>query len=140
MSNLKIFISSTFIDLSESRSELRRWIQGLFNLDLVVMETFGSDSAPPEINSVRRVRECDFFIGIYAHRYGTIDGSSGKSITELEFDEAQIAYSQGTLKDVLIYIINSNSLWLSEFKETKSPQIECLERLKSKVKNQCCPI
>jgi len=37
------------------------------------METFGSDDAPPEISSVRRVRESDLFVGIYARRYGSID-------------------------------------------------------------------
>lgn len=84
MSTPKIFLSSTFVDLSSVRDELRKWLAGLFGIQLVVMETFGSDVAPPEINSVRRVRECDLFVGIYAHRYGTIDKDSGKSITELE--------------------------------------------------------
>jgi hypothetical protein len=86
MSVPKIFVSSTFVDLSAARGEICKWLTGLFGSELIVMETFGSDAAPPEINSVRRVRECDLFIGIYAHRCGTIDESSGKSITELELD------------------------------------------------------
>ena len=84
MSVPKIFVSSTFVDLSAVRGEICKWLTGLFGAELIVMETFGSDAAPPEISSVRRVRECDLFVGIYAHRYGTINESSGKSITELE--------------------------------------------------------
>jgi hypothetical protein len=83
MDTPKVFLSSTFVDLAAVRGEISKWLTGLFEAKLIVMESLGSDSAPPEINSVRRVRECDLFVGIYAHRYGTIDGRSGKSITEL---------------------------------------------------------
>ena len=50
------------------------------------METAGSDAAPPNVLSVRRVRECDLFVGIYARRYGSIDTATGKSKTQLELD------------------------------------------------------
>jgi hypothetical protein len=84
MDTPKVFLSSTSVDLSSVRAEISKWLTGLFETKLIIMETFGSDAAPPEINSVRRVRECDLFVGIYAHRYGTIDEASGASITELE--------------------------------------------------------
>lgn len=107
----------------------------MFDTKLVVMETFGSDSAPPDINSVRRVRECDLFIGIYAHRYGTIDERSGKSITELELDEASAALSAGTMRDILLFTINADSPWLSEHKETEPIAAAGLARLKTKAKS-----
>jgi hypothetical protein len=78
---------------------------------MVVMETFGSDAAPPNVNSVRRVRECDIFIGIYANRYGTVDGNTGKSITELELDEARLALSAGVLREILLYLIDASAPW-----------------------------
>jgi hypothetical protein len=53
-------VSSTFVDLSAVRGEICKWLTGLFGAELIVMETFGSDAAPPEINSVRRVRERGF--------------------------------------------------------------------------------
>lgn len=135
MNNPKVFLSSTFVDLATVRGEIFRWLTGLFDTKLIVMETFGSDSAPPEINSVRRVRECDLFIGIYAHRYGTIDERSGKSITELELDEASVALSAGTMRDILLFTINVDSSWLSEHKETEAIAAAGLARLKTKAKS-----
>ena len=64
----KIFISSTYHDLAEVRSKIRNWLSGIFGTDLIIMETFGSDADPPDVYSVRRVGECDLFIGIYANR------------------------------------------------------------------------
>lgn len=84
----KIFLSSTYIDLKDVRAEVARWLTGIFGASLVIMETSGSDAAPPNILSVRRVRQCDIFVGIYGRRYGTMDPDSGELITELELDEA----------------------------------------------------
>src|SRR5712692_6374122 len=91
----RIFLSSTFVDLKATRSEITKWLRGVFEADLIIMETFGSDAAPPDIFSVRHVRDSDLFVGIYAHRYGTIDPKSGESITELELDEAKRSLSAG---------------------------------------------
>ncbi len=78
---VKIFVSSTFVDLKEVRTEVIKWLDGVFETGLTTMETFGSDAAPPDVLSVRRVRECDLFVGVHAHRYGSIDPVSGKSIS-----------------------------------------------------------
>jgi len=134
MSVTKIFISSTFDDLSAVRREICKWLTGLFGAELIIMETFGSDAAPPEINSVRRVRECDLFLGIYGHRYGTIDEFSGKSITELELDEANMALSAGTLRDILLFVVKEDSSWLSEHKETEGNKLAGVTRLREKVR------
>jgi len=112
-----VFLSSTFVDLAPTRSKIAEWLSGLFNAQLIVMETFGSDTAPPEINSVRKVRECDFFVGVYAHRYGTLDKATGKSITELELDEARSAQSAGTVQHILLYLIDEASPWLAKYRE-----------------------
>jgi hypothetical protein len=95
------------------------------------METFGSDEGPPNVDSVRRVRECDVFIGIYAHRYGTVDRVTGKSITELELEEAERAYSSGTLTSILLYLIDDNASWPEEKIERNSIAMAGLERLKN---------
>jgi hypothetical protein len=131
----KVFVSSTYLDLAEIRLQINEWLSGIFGSELIVMETFGSDADPPDIYSVRRVRECDLFIGIYAQRYGTIDRQSGKSITELEFDEAIAAFSSGILKDVLLYVIDPESDWQSENKETSEAAKTGLERLKKKCRS-----
>ena len=68
-----VFMSSTFVDLAGIRQNVIHWLSEVFGVELAVMETFGSDATPPDITSVRRVRDCDLFIGIYARRYGTVD-------------------------------------------------------------------
>jgi hypothetical protein len=130
-----VFLSSTFIDLAPTRSRIANWLSTLFGAELIVMETFGSDSAPPEVNSVRKVRECDFFVGVYAHRYGSMDKKTGKSITELELDEAIRAQSAGTIKHILLYLIDQKSHWLSKYKENNSAARAGLARLRQKALN-----
>jgi len=130
---MKIFLSSTSRDLSQTRAKISQWLSGIFGVELIVMETFGSDDAPPDINSVRRVRECDLFVGIYAHRYGTVDKATGESITELELDEAKIALSSGVLGHLLLYCIDDDAPWPDEYRESGKQAQQGLRRLKTKV-------
>jgi hypothetical protein len=65
---LRIFLSSTFIDLRELRHQIANRLREVFGARLLTVETSGSDEAPPEISSVRRVRECDVFVGVCARR------------------------------------------------------------------------
>jgi Domain of unknown function (DUF4062) len=127
-----IFLSSTYEDLHAIRGRVRHWLSGIYGAEMVVMETFGSESAPPDIASVRRVRGCDIFIGIYAFRYGTIDGATGKSITELELDEAESGYSVGAIRDILIYATDNHSGWLSEFRDSSTEASHGRKRLREK--------
>jgi hypothetical protein len=108
---VRIFLSSTFVDLQELRAEVATRLREVFGARLLTMETFGSDEAPPEISSVRRVRECDIFVGIYARRYGTVDRTTGKSITELELDEAERSLSAGVINGILLYVLAADADW-----------------------------
>lgn len=129
-----IFLSSTYVDLAEIRGELSRWLSEVFGADLVIMETFGSDAAPPDITSVRKVRDCDIFVGIYAHRYGTVDPTTGKSITELELDEAERAHSAGAVRDILLYLHDEGSPWPDKYKESSATAKKKLKRLRERAK------
>ena len=129
----RIFLSSTYIDLRNLRAEVIRWLTGIFGASLIVMETSGSDVAPPDVMSIRRVRQCDIFVGIYGHRYGTIDPITGKSITELELDEARSAQSAGVVSELLLYMIDPTSGWLSEFADTSNDAQVGRTRLKQKI-------
>lgn len=131
-----IFISSTFLDLGSMRADLRAWLESVFGAELVVMETFGSDATPPDVSSIRRVRECDVFIGMYAQRYGTIDVHSGKSITELELEEADRAHSAGVIKDVLLYVVD-DELVLPGSESDESSQLR-LKVLRQRVHQHTC--
>jgi len=129
-----IFLSSTFIDLADIRRELIAWLREVFGVDLVIMETFGSDATPPDITSVRKVRDCDIFIGMYAHRYGTVDPTTGKSITELELDEAERAHSGGVVRDILLYLHDETAAWPDKYKESSVASKRKLDLLRDRVK------
>jgi hypothetical protein len=131
---VRAFLSSTFLDLRELREEVRRRLGEIFGAHLITMETFGSDEAEPKITSVRRVRECDLFIGIYARRYGTVDPDTGKSITELDLEEAERARSAGSIAGILLYVLDDQAPWPAKYDDTDPAQIEKLARLKERIR------
>lgn len=133
---MKIFLSSTFVDLGDVRADISRWLTGVFGAELIIMETFGSDAAPPNITSVRRVRECEMFVGIYARRYGTVDDVSGRSITELELDEAKNALSTGIIRTILLYLLEPNAKWPGLSVEPGAQA--SLERLFARARQHTC--
>ena len=83
-----VFVGSTFQDLQPYREAVR---QGLHRLETVVrgMEYFGSLPLTPKEECLRIVRTCRAYIGVYAMRYGSVDAATGKSLTHLEYEEAQ---------------------------------------------------
>ncbi len=68
---LRIFISSTAVDLRDYRDKVRDAIQGLENLP-VQMETFSAKSGEPANECMRMAAEADAVICIVAHRYGYV--------------------------------------------------------------------
>jgi hypothetical protein len=132
--DIPIFLSSTFTDLMELRRDVARRLREVFGAQLIVMESFGSDEAPPAIASVRKVRECDVFVGIYARRYGTVDPATGKSITELELDEAERALSAGNIAGILLFLLDEAAPWPASRADTDAAAIQRLERLRERAK------
>jgi Domain of unknown function (DUF4062) len=64
----------------------------------VGMETWSAMTTTPEETCRQRVREADLVILLLVHRYGAIEPKSGKSYTELEYDESVLAK-----KDILAF-------------------------------------
>jgi hypothetical protein len=85
---MHVFVGSTFLDLQLHRDAVQH---ALRRLEKVVrgMETFGSLPNSPKEECLRIVRTCRAYIGIFAMRYGSVDVGSGKSLTHLEYEEAQ---------------------------------------------------
>lgn len=110
MNELRIFLSSTQGDLGDARQSILRFLEVLHS-DLISMEVFGSDESKPKDFSLKQVRSCNLYIGVYAERYGTIDKETDLSITELEYREALKMLKAGRLVGLLIYIIDSQARW-----------------------------
>jgi len=122
----QVFISSTFADLKEERSEI---IQALLELDCFPagMELFpaATDEAWELIKGV--IDDSDYYCLVMAGRYGSVD-SSGTSYTEKEYD---YAISQG--KPVMAFVhADPDSLPAGKTEKTEAGK-QRLEKFISKV-------
>lgn len=110
---LPIFVGSTFTDLGNYR---RAVTEALAQLETIVrgMEHFGSKPGSPVEECLNVVRSCSIYIGLFGMRYGSIPEGHDKSMTHLEYNEAQS-------RDLpsLIYIIDEdNQPLLPKYVET----------------------
>lgn len=128
--NKKVFISSTFADLSEYRESVRKGLRQL-GLEDISMENFGARDERPKEECIKVIREeADFFVGIYAHRYGFIPDGNSISITQSEYMAAEQA---GIPK--LIYVIDDEYAWspiLIDDGELKAKLLQFKKELYSK--------
>jgi len=129
---LKIFLSSTQTDLAEARENIIKFL-GIVNSEVLAMEVFGSDESKPVDFCLEQVRKSDIFIGVYAERYGSIDSNSGKSLTELEYLEAQKMLREGTLRALLVYIVDPKTSWQLDLVERNPSRMAQLLALKEKI-------
>lgn len=83
---MKIFVSSTYLDLKEYRIEAKKAIEGNKN-EFIGMEIFQSHTHEPSEFCAENVEECDVFVLIVAYRYGS-PAEEKKSITQSEYEHA----------------------------------------------------
>jgi len=108
----RVFVSSTTTDLIKYRECVRDVIRQLGAND-ISMENFGARDERPKDECLRLIREeSDLFVGIYAHRYGSIPDKEEKSITESEYDAATIS---GLPR--FIYLVDEKTPWIPEYIE-----------------------
>lgn len=79
---MKIFVSSTYLDLKEYRDKARKAIEESEN-EFIGMETFQSHTHEPLEFCPEKVEECDALVLIVAYRYGNIPDGQTISITQL---------------------------------------------------------
>lgn len=86
--NVPVFVSSTFTDMQVYRRKIR---DALSQLEAVVrgMEQFGSKPGSPVDECLKVVQSCRLYIGVFGMRYGTIPDGHDRSMTHIEYDEAQ---------------------------------------------------
>lgn len=84
---MKIFVSSTYLDLKEYRDKAKKAIEESEN-EFVGMETFQSHTHEPTEFCPEKVEECDALVLIVAYRYGNIPEGRTISITQLEYEHA----------------------------------------------------
>jgi tetratricopeptide (TPR) repeat protein len=135
---LRIFISSTAVDLRDYRDKVRDAVLRLQDLP-IAMETFSAQSGQPANECMRMAAEADAVICIVAHRYGYVPtpelgGDGERSITWLEVDAAK-----GAGKPVFAFVVDPAAPWI-ELKEqdrlTSEPPEKAAEIVKAVQKLQ----
>ena len=98
-----LFISSTFADLERHRSLVRDAVAKL-EFGSKAMELFGALPDTPKEECLRLVRSAQAYVGIFGMRYGHVDPGTDKSLTQLEYEEAQ-----AIRLPTLVYLINEDA-------------------------------
>ena len=106
---MKIFVSSTYLDLKEYRDKARKAIEESEN-EFVGMETFQSHTHEPSEFCPERVEECNVLVLLVAYRYGTTPEGEKNSITHLEYEHARKKKIP-----VRIYLTKDNYPWQPNF-------------------------
>lgn len=107
---LRIFISSTAIDLTGFRTHVRDAVLRLESLP-IQMETFSAQAGQPVAECTRMAEGADAVICIVAHRYGYIPppelgGDGERSITWLE-----VAAAKQAGKPVFAFLVDPQAPW-----------------------------
>src|ERR1700691_2439651 len=86
--NVPVFVSSTFTDMQVYRRKVQ---DALTQLEVIIrgMEHFGSRPGRPVEECLKVVQSCDLYVGVIGMRYGSVPDGYDKSMTHLEYDEAQ---------------------------------------------------
>src|ERR1035438_3566392 len=83
------FLSSTGADLTEYREQAYQAINRLDGWKCVRMEDFGARHWDVDSFCKKKVAECDLFIGIIGHRFGSHPKGSKQSYTQREYAAAK---------------------------------------------------
>jgi hypothetical protein len=113
--DLRVFISSTSVDLVEYRQAADRAIRalGATSDDMIL---WSADERDASAVSVDRVRQCDIVILIVAHRYGFVPDGAEYSVTEQEYRAARSAGIP-----VFAFLLDENVPWPPKFIERDRP-------------------
>ncbi|MBI5298648.1 MAG: DUF4062 domain-containing protein [Chloroflexi bacterium] len=102
---MKVFLSSTYLDLIEHRKAAHDALEQL-GLHVIWMEAFGARPVESTQACLKEVEDSHLFVGIYAHRYGYIPDGKDVSITEQEF-----IHAQKSEKPIFGFVIDEDHLW-----------------------------
>lgn len=98
-----VFVSSTYQDLGPHRKAI--WeLLGDFDVAIRGMEGFGARSETPLVTCLIEVEQSDIYVGIIGFRLGSVEESTGKSYTQLEYERAL-----ELKKETLIYLIDEEN-------------------------------
>jgi hypothetical protein len=111
MQPLKVFLSSTYLDLKDYRQAAIE-VVNRYQCAPLAMEFFGAQPEEPAKVCDKEVAACDIFVGIYAHRFGFVPKGKKASITQQEYELAKRLN-----KPCFCFIISPEHAWPPAFIE-----------------------
>jgi energy-coupling factor transporter ATP-binding protein EcfA2 len=123
---LKIYVSSTKLDLDAHRTRVSNVIRRLGDLD-VAMEHYAAEEKRPLDRCLQDVADCDVYVGIFAWRSGFVPDGHVESITELEYAQAE-----RLKKPRLTFLLDEDAPWPPKWIDKDRTAIE---RLRARVSN-----
>ena len=102
---LRVYVSSTFSDLRESRATVDETLRRLGH-QVTASEGFAATDERPVDVALAAVGRCDLYVGIVAWRYGWVPPGSDKSITELEYE-----FARQLGIPCLVFMVGPDALW-----------------------------
>jgi len=124
----QIFVSSTYEDLKEERDTVIKAILETGNIP-VGMEMFSAGDEQQWELIKRQIEDCDYYVVILAHRYGSMDGII--SYTEKEYD-----FAVEKKIPVLGFVIDDGANWPKKKMDTDPAVQQALAAFKEKVKRK----
>ena len=85
----RVFLSSTSKDLAEHREAVLGAIARLDGFSPIAMENFGARDLTASQIDEAKIRECEVFLGLVGHCYGSSPAGNPISYTEQEYDRAK---------------------------------------------------
>lgn len=120
----KVYVSSTYDDLKDCRKAVEQELRRLGHLD-VAMEHYAAETRSSLQRCLDDVAACDFYVGIFAWRYGWVperDNPEGRSITELEYRKARAED-----KPCLIFLLDPDAPWpVTQVETDRMPVLRAL--------------
>ncbi|MEO8327391.1 MAG: DUF4062 domain-containing protein, partial [Nitrospirota bacterium] len=117
---MKIFLSSTYVDLIEYRQAAIDVLERLGH-QVRGMEKFVAQPVEPSVACLSEIEECELFVGIYAYRYGYIPDGSKVSITQAEFRHAR-----DQKKPIFCFEVDPDYPWSPEMIEKELGMIKLI--------------
>ena len=116
----KIYLSSTYKDLAEARAAVYRVLRKMGH-DVVAMEDYAASDQRPLDQCLADVAASDLYIGLFAWSYGYIPPHQERSITELEFRQAERCH-----KPCLLFLLHEDAPWSRKLMDRDLERIESL--------------
>lgn len=124
----QIFISSTYTDLKAERDLVIKSVLEMGHIPLG-MEMFSAGDEEQWKLIKKQIDDCDYYVVIVAHRYGSLDGS-------ISYTEKEYGYATSKGIPTLGFVIEDNCPWNSKHVDKESSKVESLNNFKNKIKGK----